>query len=186
MKRCKRCEELKSKDSFCKRSRSKDGLNTWCKACNSAYLKQYLESHKDESVERSARYYQINRDRILKRQSEYARLHKNEKRLYDASYAPVYRKKHLHEHRVRQAVRRARKRAAEGAYTYDDVIRQGECQKWRCWWCGKPCREEYHIDHLVPLVKGGHNWPSNIVISCPKCNLSKHDKLPEEWAGKLL
>jgi 5-methylcytosine-specific restriction endonuclease McrA len=62
-------------------------------------------------------------------------------------------------------------------------------QKWVCWWgapgCAGYCKDEYDVDHIVPLDRGGHNDPSNIVISCSHCNRSKQDKLPEEWIRRL-
>lgn len=40
----------------------------------------------------------------------------------------------------------------------------------------------YHIDHWHPVSRGGSDLPSNIVLLCPPCNLSKSDKLPDnEW-----
>jgi 5-methylcytosine-specific restriction endonuclease McrA len=70
------------------------------------------------------------------------------------------------------------------------VQRQGDSQNWLCWWrgpnCLVDCRETYHVDHLIPLARGGHNNPSNIVITCPFCNQSKKDKTPYEWIGRLL
>jgi 5-methylcytosine-specific restriction endonuclease McrA len=51
-----------------------------------------------------------------------------------------------------------------------------------------PVGDTYHVDHVVPLVRGGSDDPSNLVIACVPCNLSKGDKLPHEWkrSGRLL
>lgn len=38
--------------------------------------------------------------------------------------------------------------------------------------------ELFHIDHLVPLSKGGSNDLTNLVLSCVRCNLEKHNKMP--------
>ena len=37
--------------------------------------------------------------------------------------------------------------------------------------------EVFHIDHIVPLSKGGTNDESNLTLSCVKCNVTKHNKL---------
>lgn len=84
------------------------------------------------------------------------------------------------------ARRRARKRDADGKYDAKDVARQYRAQKGKCYWCGIKVGGVYHVDHVIPLARGGTNGPENIVISCPHCNLSKHDKLPHEWSDKLL
>lgn len=86
----------------------------------------------------------------------------------------------------RNAKRRALKVNAEGTHTIADMRRQYDAQKGKCWWCGKPVAwEDRHDDHLIPLNRGGTNWPNNMVVSCAKCNMSKHDKLPHEWNGRL-
>lgn len=85
--------------------------------------------------------------------------------------------------------KKARRRHAEGHHTAADVLAIGDRQKWRCAWCRVPCRGAYHVDHIVPLAKGGSNWPDNLCIACPPCNMRKKDKLPNEWAranGRLL
>lgn len=51
-----------------------------------------------------------------------------------------------------------------------------ESQKWTCIVCDKDLRLGYHVDHTVPVSKGGQNVDSNIQILCPKCNLSKGNK----------
>ena len=52
-----------------------------------------------------------------------------------------------------------------------------------CGYCGKDgkvMREKFHIDHFVPksLDKERENDYYNLVLACPKCNLSKSDKWP--------
>lgn len=82
--------------------------------------------------------------------------------------------------------RRALKKGAEGSFTAEDIEKAYALQKGRCWWCSKKIKGKYDIDHRVPLSKGGSNNPSNLVISCPHCNRTKHDKMPDEFAGRLL
>lgn len=49
------------------------------------------------------------------------------------------------------------------------------CQK-----CGKYMPDEVglHIDHIVPVSKGGKTVASNLRVLCSKCNGSKSDKMP--------
>lgn len=63
----------------------------------------------------------------------------------------------------------------------------------KCYWCDTVINtknsKSYHLDHYIPLAKGGENSIQNIVLSCPSCNLSKGAKDPIEFAnsiGKLL
>lgn len=73
--------------------------------------------------------------------------------------------------------RRALKRSAEGVFTVQDIERIRLAQKGRCAACGKT-RKKLSVDHIVPLSKGGTNWPSNIQLLCKSCNSSKKDKDP--------
>ena len=56
-----------------------------------------------------------------------------------------------------------------------------EKQKNRCYICD--CELDYeginqvHLDHIVPLSKGGAHTLLNVAWSCSSCNLSKNDKL---------
>lgn len=87
--------------------------------------------------------------------------------------------------RVVKHRRRSRDREAEGAFAVADVLRIGDMQKWKCHWCSKPTKKHYHVDHLIPLAKGGTNRPSNLVIACPKCNLRKNASDPIEYARRI-
>lgn len=54
-----------------------------------------------------------------------------------------------------------------------------------CNYCRKPLefddRKSWHIDHVVPLSRGGLHEIGNLVVACAHCNLSKHTKLVSEW-----
>ena len=52
-----------------------------------------------------------------------------------------------------------------------------------CVYCGDPA---YHIDHIVPLSKGGpHTW-KNIQLVCKFCNIAKLDYTEEEFKEHIL
>lgn len=77
--------------------------------------------------------------------------------------------------------RRAKKKAAEGHHTKEDVRNIYEAQKGQCAYCQKQVGSTYHVDHIQPLAKGGSNWPDNLQITCPPCNLKKHARDPIEF-----
>lgn len=81
--------------------------------------------------------------------------------------------------------RDAREKLAEGRHTSADIQRIGDAQGWRCFWCDDPTADKYHVDHLVPLARGGTNWPDNLCIACPTCNQRKHAKDPLEFIEEL-
>lgn len=49
-----------------------------------------------------------------------------------------------------------------------------------CAYCGV-VPEKLHIDHVVPLARGGSNDIGNLLPACPDCNLSKNCMLLTEW-----
>jgi len=81
-----------------------------------------------------------------------------------------------------KSVRSLKKRAqreldADGAYSENDIEKLFEIQNGRCFYCmcnlHSNSQRKFSIDHLVPLFKGGSNWPLNLVLSCKSCNSRK-------------
>ena len=56
-----------------------------------------------------------------------------------------------------------------------------ESQKGLCFYCSVILTKPYHVDHKIPLSRGGGHVLKNWCLSCPSCNLSKHDKTDEEF-----
>ncbi len=61
------------------------------------------------------------------------------------------------------------------------VLAQIKKQNFFCFYCHEHVTNEYHVDHQVPLSKGGSNNTKNLVISCSTCNLVKSDKVDEDF-----
>lgn len=49
------------------------------------------------------------------------------------------------------------------------------------WCCIRLIPKIFSIDHVIPLSRGGHHIPDNLVACCRKCNLFKNDRLISEW-----
>lgn len=47
-----------------------------------------------------------------------------------------------------------------------------------CVYCGGPFE---HVDHVLPVSRGGTDDVENLVPSCTSCNTSKGDRLLDEW-----
>lgn len=51
-----------------------------------------------------------------------------------------------------------------------------------CRWCSQPVpRTVRHVDHIIPLSRGGRHVIENLCCSCFSCNVNKRSKTPEEW-----
>ena len=66
-KRCSTCGEVKGVESFSRQRRSKDGLQSRCKACVSRHYEENLEAE----LERNRRYREENREAIAERMRRY-------------------------------------------------------------------------------------------------------------------
>ncbi len=51
-----------------------------------------------------------------------------------------------------------------------------------CSYCKIALSTEKHVDHMLPLNRGGTHTKENLCVTCPRCNLSKGDKTPEEFS----
>jgi hypothetical protein len=148
----------------------------------SANKKEYSERNKERVKRSRQEYYSKNKQRLNAYRAEYHRQHRDEKREYDR----VYRSNNLDRGRKYSIDRRARVRNAPGTYAPEDIQIIHKQQKGRCWWCGCKLGDDYHIDHRIALNDGGSNYPENLCLSCPPCNLSKKDRKPWEFCGRLL
>lgn len=77
--------------------------------------------------------------------------------------------------------RKARRAGAAGRHSGAGILRQLELQGGLCFYCGEPLGEDRHVDHFIPLARGGSNGPENIVLACASCNMRKHTKMPWEF-----
>lgn len=193
------------------------GVHSWCKACESAYKRAYQQTHKEEIRAYKQVYHQVHREDILKYHKDayqanreerlvqskiYRQSHQEERRsqkkIYRQrhkeklrAYHKKYKETHKEEGRASEHKHRALKHGNGGTHTAADVQKQHERQKGKCYYCAVKLskgKNAYHVDHIIPLSRGGSNDPSNLVITCPTCNLKKQDKLPHEWpeGGRLL
>jgi hypothetical protein len=61
----------------------------------------------------------------------------------------------------------------------------------KCSYCGRigngldPDGRAWHIDHVIPISKGGPDQPDNLVKSCVTCNTSKNTELWEPLPGTI-
>lgn len=74
--------------------------------------------------------------------------------------------------------RRARERNAPGKNTASDIKQLMTLQKSKCAVCRCSIKNGYHVDHVIPLSKGGSNDKFNLQLLCQHCNQSKHAKDP--------
>lgn len=100
-----------------------------------------------------------------------------------ASRVKLWRQSFPEKRRATENRRRSAKRSAEGNYTASDILQTLERQNMRCVGveCGVNILTTYTVDHIIPLSRGGSNWPSNIQLLCKSCNSKKGTRTMDEW-----
>ncbi len=202
-KTCTACLNTKSLESFDRQLLGACGRRSTCKTCralerlrnrdvNRAYQKLWYDAHKDQVKARVRAWHWAHRDKSLRASQEYYRSHKDHlnalNRMYWLNHREQVRTMHQryyrnnpHLFRLHRLKRRAREAQAEGFWTVADLEAILSRQQGLCAYCACKLQSDMHMDHIIPLARGGSNWPSNLTFSCPYCNRSKNAKTPEEF-----
>lgn len=177
-KRCCRCQMVLDKAKFTPDNRHVDGLMSACKECNAERVGQYRVTNSGKVKESQQRHYARNKDQIKYTVRQYREENlekvKRTKRRHYQENTEVYR--------ASRQNRRARRRSNGGHIStaeWQSVLDRfnGKCAK-----CGSA--DNIHMDHVVPLAKGGKHSPDNIQPLCQTCNLRKGVKV-EDYRGKF-
>jgi 5-methylcytosine-specific restriction endonuclease McrA len=209
-KTCTECGKTLSATvaNFYRINRSTDDFRSACKKCTDERARLYRIANKDR-VQAQRKQYRLLHSKDIRasgavyraaypeRMAIYRKAHYGQLVLQTAAYRAAHQEEIAAELRAwkranpeRQVAyernRRARKSGNGGTHTTEDIQAQYDRQKGKCFYCGKKVGKKYHVDHVVPLAKGGSNGPENLVVSCPWCNQSKKDKHPMDFCGRLL
>jgi len=211
LKRCPCCmdEYPATLDNFQSDKQKRDGLSAYCKPCAHRKRKERDRTEHSKAVRRN--YYQKNYDKYAQRNREQYEKHKdkrqssvrdyhNRNKVSVAAYkqqwaeqnrertraaAKRFSERHPDRVRVSTLIQIGKRKGAKGRYTSGDVRRIYIEQQGYCAYCNEWLGDKYHIDHIIPLSRGGSNYPENIALACPPCNMSKGDKLLSEWKRRL-
>lgn len=139
---------------------------------NAAYAKAWRATRRDQTSAYNKAYREAHRDQL----AVYDRVYHEanlEERAYHRAYNKKWRKANPELVYAYQAKRRALKMCAprvekiDRAYVYE---RDGG----KCHLCGKKApRSRFHLDHLVPLSRGGSHTHDNLSVAHPYCNASR-------------
>lgn len=173
-----------------------------------AYHRAYYERNREAILANKKRYYYENQEDILVKKQTYYLENREEKLAYNKQYydtnavklneysrkwyidnhewalqrAKAYRENNPEKVRICEKACDANRRNAPGKITSADVKDAIDCSEGRCPYCLDELKfSMIHIDHVIPLSRGGHNTRENIVACCADCNLRKNDKTPREF-----
>jgi len=149
-----------------------------CKKCyNREYGREYNQNNRESISARGREYYQNNRESIIARSREYRRANR------ESTSARLRAHQKANPELYQAAAARRRVRIETGMSAED----RSASVEWRrflkhcpCFYCGE-FAEVTHVDHMLPLSRGGTDHWHNLQQSCQKCNLSKGTKTAEEF-----
>lgn len=187
---CKACKKILKREEYL-RNREKyiERANVWG---NNNYerkinnMREYQAKNKEALLQQKRDYRKENHD-LVRAQAKACR--ERNKEVFKARCREHYHKnKHTGAWQVYSEIRRARKAGIPGSFTLQEVENLLQSQFCKCAYCGTSLEEGYHADHLIPIARpelGSTNYISNIQLTCPECNLSKKDKLNDEFIHYL-
>lgn len=155
------------------------------------YMRKYNVDNREKEQARKREYQATNAEKISVRMRAYRAANPEKDRERSHKWRTENPEKNRESKRMSQAANPEASRAAKqrrrasiktsvaGSPTAKQLA---ALMKEPCVYCGAPSE---HIDHVIPLARGGAHDIDNLVPACAKCNTSKGAKLPViEWKGR--
>lgn len=150
---CSKCSLTKSLDDFFKDKSCKNGVLSYCKECKKT--QGYLWNKR-------------NSERLKETQALYRRQNQDKSKVY----CKTYRDKNPNKSAIDAARRRASLKNVSPPLTTDE-----QRQLKDFYWLTKDLYaisgQHYHVDHIIPISRGGLHHPSNLQILPDDMNLRK-------------
>lgn len=172
--------------------REREKKRRWAKANQEkvdAYIKRWKAANPERCRAFDKKWRTANPAKIAKKNKNYKTLHAERLKPIAIVRVKKWRKENPEGVRRNSQTRRARKKGAAGSHTAEQLLQLLERQRFKCAGCTTSVKDKRHIDHIMPLARGGSNDIRNLQWLCPVCNNKKHAKDPIAWAqenGRLL
>jgi 5-methylcytosine-specific restriction endonuclease McrA len=172
MKTCSKCGVEKPLSDFHPHTGCKDSVRPDCKDCVNAANRARRAANVEQRREGDRRRYAENPTR-QEAQKAAAKAFYHADRDRQRELHRAYYRAHAADWKNYRARRKARKRVAHLPYGRHAIYERDEG---RCTICGAEIAYEpgaFHLDHIVPLARGGTDTPENLQLTCPSCNWAK-------------
>lgn len=200
VKYCPRCNKiLLATSEFFHRNRSeKDGFQCWCKICfnerkrrhyknnidnERKKYRKYYKNNKDKRKESTSKYRKKNKEKLSEYSKKYRRYNKEDLNKYNLKYREINKekinedaRKYNKEHPEIVVEKSAKRRAIKLNQT--PILTQNEKQQViSIYKKSHSLGQNWQVDHIKSLSKGGLHHPNNLQIVTKKYNLQKGSKL---------
>lgn len=176
---CSGCGREKTLEDFPKHRRGRLGRSEKCRECKRAQDKAYYEKNSEKvkarvnkkrcedpekEKERQRQKYLKKREHYIAKAKEWVQNNPERRREISRKYATMYENL---------------KKERDLDPDYKVIL---ERDGLFCYLCQREITddEKYHIDHIIPITKGGWHAEFNLAIAHDSCNISKQNKLPDE------
>jgi len=186
-KRCTKCREIRPRSQFFQRKEAKDGLKSNCKPCVAARQKIHYQANKVDIIEKTAiwRLANLEKMRLADKVRHSSPGYKQKKQIAGVKWrssakGKAYMKQYSAEHfqdnkekyysKAKQyqvqkltntpQVDPLERSMIEGLYFISQVL-------------SNSCSDNFHVDHIQPISKGGPHTFDNLQILTARENLVK-------------
>lgn len=164
---CSNCKQEKELQDFNNYKRAKDGKQHYCRDCTKSFKETWRTANKEYVVEYKALWFQQNKEHV-------------------ENYTQNWRINNVERTAMHTATRKARKfnNGYEDTSEYRLAVKNTETII--CPYCGTKIKgTEVHLDHKIPLCRGGGELIENLEPICPTCNLKKNSMTKDEYLQKI-
>lgn len=185
-KTCADCKQIKTLANFHKSCGSLDGIGPYCKGCKSKQKKEY-------ALKCETKVAQANYKPTDPKYCHHCETDKTRADFYDCRGLPdglqaVCIDCSKNRENTSTNARARRERISNYAPIPESaIIGLLDYSKHKCFYCGIDVKRgiNLHMDHKVPIARGGPHTIENLAVSCDKCNLRKHAMTDTEFLELL-
>ena len=188
---CAHCKVKKPLSGYHVSRATKDGLVYICKECAieeagkwaaenveraNETKRRWAAENPEKAREASRKYY---RNNIESRLEYFRELYKNNREVMLAR-GKLWRQANPDIVRAQGERRRAREANVFSGPkpTIEELLAM---QNGKCAYCRTTSPEQWHMDHVIPISKGGPDTADNVVAACASCNTSKQNQDVDKW-----
>jgi len=191
---CSKCKIKKSYAEFSINRSSRDGFQYICKKCSKIINANWYKNNPEKAKAKDANWYKNNPEKVKaknakwrKNNLEKARANSSDWRRDNPEKVKInnynWHKNNPEKCKLHGVKRRARKLGSTNGYMpeWTERVLFG-MQEGKCLYCRIDLNlSGIHLEHMVPLSRGGNHNIMNLCLSCPLCNLRKHTMTAEEF-----